>query len=940
MSPIEWVDFSITVHRHNERFVFRAYDGLPTEAAKPVAEASRTWSEVLQSATPPSPMHGDEPGEDWLANMGTVCAGWLLWGSLEEAFVQRVQHLGDKIEQRLRLRLCFDPQLLAEPHELTPLWWEALCLPAWQRAMEYDQEALRRPPPLPRRIYSPFVGHNACISIVRQVLGVSCTPTPAVAEPLRLLVVHCNSPRQPIERLSDMLHAVLQAMEPLRTEHLVECPPEWVLSEPTPDQVLAAITQVNPHILVTMCHGDWSPWLASTPRDGIFVLSDGQGGEAYLYARQIAQTLQAMPEPQLRAALMPHCRTIAAAPALLAAGVPAVVGMQAEILDHRVTVDLVERLFRSLAEYKSLDECVLDVREQLSARFGEGNPHWCLPTLWLAAADSHLFAPLAKVRRGQYLREVLRTHGQMRLFGQQDDVPLARHYVDAVTQREVERRVPTDAAPRPASRGQPIEDWLQAHERVIREFVPVDVFEALTDPTRPPAEKRYYIAGAPGAGKTTLLQHLATRLSKDALQGQGRLPVFVALHALGEWLLQRLDDPNAALLAFLDKQLAPLPDIQSLLARGDIALCFDGLDEVLDKVRLDGRDIALRERLCQSLTWCAQTLPQCPMVITSRLRTCPASLSGFTTLEMKPFDDDKMRAYAKAYFRHVSVVSDDRDTEASADAQRFMDALNRNAHLKALAGTPLLLSLICYLYRLEGLPLPAGQTQLFDRVTHHLLQEDRHRATRTYPEALKRRVLAAIACEVTLRYNRLTAFPYDHFKNVAVKVLKEGKVEFGEADLGIVLEDIVSNSGLLQQLGDGRYTFLHLSFQEYFAASAIASPEVLRAVSISPETVWTFVDKKAWDPDWQPFILFLAGKLPDPTPLLNLLTDKKQDDFFRHRLALAALCLPELSSAGRQAQSATVDAITTEVSSLWFEHSRTGTQGAIVHLTDTLSALA
>jgi len=38
----------------------------------------------------------------------------------------------------------------------------------------------------------------------------------------------------------------------------------------------------------------------------------------------------------------------------------------------------------------------------------------------------------------------------------------------------------------------------------------------------------------------------------------------------------------------------------------------------------------------------------------------------------------------------------------------------------------------------------------------------------------------------------------------------------------------------------------------------------------------------------------LVGKLNDPASLLELLSNDATDVIFRHRLALAALCLPEI----------------------------------------------
>jgi len=60
-----------------------------------------------------------------------------------------------------------------------------------------------------------------------------------------------------------------------------------------------------------------------------------------------------------------------------------------------------------------------------------------------------------------------------------------------------------------------------------------------------------------------------------------------------------------------------------------------------------------------------------------------------------------------------------------------------------------------------------------------------------------------------------------------------------------------------------------------------------------------FLDKKSWHPAWQETLVFLAGLMDDPVPLLALLADPSKDDMTRQRLCLAGRCLPELSLKGR-----------------------------------------
>src|SRR5919197_6180157 len=112
-------------------------------------------------------------------------------------------------------------------------------------------------------------------------------------------------------------------------------------------------------------------------------------------------------------------------------------------------------------------------------------------------------------------------------------------------------------------------------------------------------------------------------------------------------------------------------------------------------------------------------------------------------------------------------------------------------------------------------------------------------------------------------------------------------------------------------------------------------------IKIAGTTVSTrhLVDRKAWDPRWQEVLMLLAGQLGDPAPLLTLLAEEKRDDVFSCRLALAALCLPEVGSTMSDTQSALVGRITTAAFSCWLRYERNSTAAAVPHLTRALPAL-
>src|ERR1035441_8103501 len=69
--------------------------------------------------------------------------------------------------------------------------------------------------------------------------------------------------------------------------------------------------------------------------------------------------------------------------------------------------------------------------------------------------------------------------------------------------------------------------------------------------------------------------------------------------------------------------------------------------------------------------------------------------------------------------------------------------------------------------------------------------------------------------------------------------------------------------------------------------------------------------------------------------LLRILADERRDDAFKHRLALAAKCLPELSdyggAIGREVAFRTI--------SFWWQCVRKWKSGAVRHLAESLPSL-
>src|SRR5882724_7112984 len=103
-------------------------------------------------------------------------------------------------------------------------------------------------------------------------------------------------------------------------------------------------------------------------------------------------------------------------------------------------------------------------------------------------------------------------------------------------------------------------------------------------------------------------------------------------------------------------------------------------------------------------------------------------------------------------------------------------------------------------------------------------------------------------------------------------------------------DELIRKRVLVPFEGQRRYLYPHRSIAEYLAAGELAR-------SVKRGSGWDLVDRKAWDPDWAEVFPFLTGHLAKSPQLagrvLVILKDENKDDDFRHRLALAAQCLPE-----------------------------------------------
>lgn len=447
-----------------------------------------------------------------------------------------------------------------------------------------------------------------------------------------------------------------------------------------------------------------------------------------------------------------------------------------------------------------------------------------------------------------YLRNVRDWQGYIRFLGLPDrrdnpDIIIDRLFVVPVLTR---RHVSPDENP---------ESWFKDAESLVHTL-------AKNTPL--------VLLGDPGIGKSTLLNYVTWLLSRPAINPLidrlgWRLPLPMVLRELP---IRGVKDFDGLLEAFLSREMStPLRDddgrryLNRMLAEGNAFLLLDGIDEIGDRRSRED----LREAVFDGIA----RFPDCRWLLSSRIvgyddvpfdlqRTRPdGEPSRFArgsmvreevtqpyrrerqplmrglkhrriaTRYIAPFDDSRIVAFARNWYRRREATPQ----RARANARHLTQAVHADRSILRLARVPNLLTMMALIHRIEA-TLPHGRALLYDRIAEAYLESiDKFRGIDSSPHDLPRKKIWLARVGFEMQRRRTSGDPTD-----GSEILVDHETVLGwlseEMGRGNALMDAPSarefldivgrRSGLFLPRGEGRYAFVHLSFQEYFAAVALA----------------------------------------------------------------------------------------------------------------------
>jgi formylglycine-generating enzyme required for sulfatase activity len=366
------------------------------------------------------------------------------------------------------------------------------------------------------------------------------------------------------------------------------------------------------------------------------------------------------------------------------------------------------------------------------------------------------------------------------------------------------------------------------------------------------------VLGDPGAGKTTFVKYVALCLAR----GEGAkiglddyLPILLPLAGFANVLQSRdirLDDFIVEYFTGIGVDLPIGPMLGEALKVGRALILLDGLDEV--------RDINMRNTVVERVVdfFAFHRREGNKFVLTSRVvgyRAVRPSAEDLVECTIVDFEEDEIEEFITHWTTALEKQAQGNTSIAQADAEtdrrELLDSIHQNPGVRQLASTPLLLTILALMKR-QGVTLPERRVQLYDQYVTTLLSTwNRARSLsgrapgRDIDELQTVRILAPLALWMHEVSPGVGLVGREDMRRKLEELFMERSDASPHQAARQFLADVREHAALLLERGPGEYGFIHLTFEEYLAAVALALKGQGNAAPII-ETLSAHVGEQAW----------------------------------------------------------------------------------------------
>lgn len=394
-----------------------------------------------------------------------------------------------------------------------------------------------------------------------------------------------------------------------------------------------------------------------------------------------------------------------------------------------------------------------------------------------------------------------------------------------------------------------------------------------------PEARRLVLLGDPGAGKSSLTRFVLFRLldplsrsadSQSEWQAamDGSWPVLVELRDL---LAREAEGRCSDLISYLSYVGETQgfgfdrATLEAQLRERPSLLIVDGLDEIFSLTR--------RRAMVEEIVGLETRFPLARVLVTSRIAGFDArsfEAAGFAIATLDDLDSDQIRVFTESWFGLAFPSEPDKAARASDD---LLEALARRPQLSAIAGNPLILTIMAIIARHKR--LARSRAQLYAQALEVLCYAWDHRRGLSLPADSP---LADLQPEDTLLMLRRIAWRMQE----SGEGLRANAI--GESELRAILvhffaqewrfpppkarraatdmvELLQERSWILTTRGPNLYGFVHRTFLEYLCALELTRRFEAQEITIEAlrdDHVVPHVD----DDSYSEVIRLLCGQLP------------------------------------------------------------------------------
>ena len=528
-----------------------------------------------------------------------------------------------------------------------------------------------------------------------------------------------------------------------------------------------------------------------------------------------------------------------------------------------------------------------DWREKV-VQFETRNPLLYIYLEWLIAENSYL-----------KMSGVMQVNRQVDIFLDQIYVSLQaqrrQEIIDTSESREIEA-VTVLKSPSNFSRvkgsGIDLDDWHEPdyYQPVREKTTSISSTKTITEKVElsqaVKANSYSVILGAPGAGKTTLLRYLAlhfstakredleTVIAGDTKEDLGKtlLPIFFRIADYAEKLKPQ---PNLTLTEYLvqfyrqwethfQTQTEMGTEVAAFLLdamrQGKCLILLDGLDEVFDQES--------RKEIVESINQFVDKFPHNKYVITSRIagyRDVQLS-SRFAEYIIEDMSSEKVEQFLYRWCRTVEKAQqpdaneEQIERKGNEQAANILNAIQENEGVKRLTANPLLLTILALIHR-NGERLPNRRVRLYELAVQTLIED--WQLSKKLPDAPKvvLRETEVVELLAPLAYWMHEEKPSGLVTEMEVQeqlATKMAELNDAEPESDLVrqaveefLRKVRETTGLFVERAPGVYGFMHLTFEEYFAARYIADNDQSK--------IQELIQQHLHEPRWNEPILLSLG---------------------------------------------------------------------------------